>query len=342
MRDSPLKEPQPKRKQQPDIGEAKKASNEKMANANSEQDVDSMWQRVMAQNVIWQAQMQTQLQAQIQKQTETMTEMVSKEFEKQAERFDSIGQQVERAVNDAVGELKATVSSHIVEIRELSKTTEKLQSGARALKRDVNNNTTDIDKLRSKLASLEDQDRRNNVRITGLTAGREGKDAAEFLKRMLPKWIPTLTDRVIPIERAHRIYSPRDDGQSTMIFKALRFQDREAILRGAREARKNGAIQDQGKVIRFYADFSAHTNEKRRAYADVMKELRERNIAAFLIYPAILKMNHRGTQRSFASPEEVRRFLDGERRGGSARRGLTEQLQSLPNAPSAPEEMDDS
>ncbi|KAM4595945.1 thyroid peroxidase-like, partial [Polymixia lowei] len=90
------------------------------------------------------------------------------------------------------------------------------------------------------------------------------------------------------------LYSPKNDGQTTMIFKVLRYQDRSAILQGACEARKKVPIQDAGKTIWFYLDYSAFTNERRKAYADMIKELYKRGIPTFLIYPATLKMMFNG------------------------------------------------
>ena len=104
------------------------------------------------------------------------------------------------------------------------------------------------------------------MRITGIATGREGADTIAFLQDMLPKWIPLLGDTKIQIERAHWISSNRNDGQATMIFKVLRYQDRNAILQGAREARKKAPMQDAGRTIRFYADYSAFTSERRKAY----------------------------------------------------------------------------
>ena len=49
-----------------------------------------------------------------------------------------------------------------------------------------------MEKMRFKIAALEDQDRRNNARITGIATNREGSDAIAFLHDMLPKWIPSI------------------------------------------------------------------------------------------------------------------------------------------------------
>ncbi len=131
-----------------------------------------------------------------------------------------------------------------------------------------------------------------------IAANREGGNTVIFLQDMLPKRIPALGTSKIQIERAHRIHSPKNDSQTTMIFKVLRYRDRNAILQGARKARKRAPIQDAGRNIRFYANCSTITKERRTVYADVMKELYERGIPVFLNYLATLR---NGEQRTYIS-----------------------------------------
>ncbi len=48
---------------------------------------------------------------------------------------------------------------------------------------------------------MEDKSRRNNIRLVGLPEGVEGSDVAGFLRINLSKWIPSLKDRNIEIEK---------------------------------------------------------------------------------------------------------------------------------------------
>lgn len=216
------------------------------------------------------------------------------------------------AVISAVESLQEKVDVYMEKVKKLDEKVDRVQAESRFMKKEISGNSSELEKMHLKIASLEDQDRRNNVRITGIAAGREGGDAVAFLQDMLPKWIPSLGAAKIQIERAHRIYSTKKDRQATLIFRVLRHGDRNAILQGAREARRNAPIQDAGKTIRFYADYSAFTNGRRREFAAVQKELHERGVPAFLLYPATLKMTFKGEQRTFTSAEEAARFLNGE------------------------------
>lgn len=96
-----------------------------------------------------------------------------------------------------------------------------------------------------------------------------------------------------------------------MILRLLRHGDHNAILNGAREASKNAPIQDAGKSLRFYADYSAHTSQRRKAFVGVQKYLREKGISSFMICPATLKITLDGEQRSFSTPEDTKEFLRG-------------------------------
>ncbi|KAK5855653.1 hypothetical protein PBY51_007311 [Eleginops maclovinus] len=206
-----------------------------------------------------------------------------------ARQQDNLEAAVTRAVQGAIDGMKNSVESlerkvvaHMETVKGQAAKVDHVQAETRAMKRAVSNNTADLEKLQLKVASLVDQDLRNNVRITGIGTGREGGGAIAFLQDMLPKWIPSLGDAKIQIERAHRIRSNKNNGQATMIFKVLRYQDRNTILQGAR---RKAPIQDAGRAIRFYADYTAFTSERRKAYGEVMKELYERGFSNLPDHP---------------------------------------------------------
>lgn len=200
--------------------------------------------------------------------------------------------------------------SQMAVVRGLIDKVDNIQRETRGLKQDVVGCKSDVSKFQAKLAELEDRERRNNVRLVGLAPNREGGDAIRFLTEMLPKWIPSLSNRPIEIERAHRIYGQQRSTETgrTMIFKVLRYQDRQSILDGARELSKRGPILDGENWLKFYADYSAYTSQRRRSFADTRKELRASGIQSFLIYPATLSVMHNGEKLSFSSPQEAEEF----------------------------------
>ncbi|KAJ8358153.1 hypothetical protein AAFF_G00028880 [Aldrovandia affinis] len=110
----------------------------------------------------------------------------------------------------------------------------------------------------------------------------------------------------LEIDRAHRIYSNNTSRPRTMIFKLLRYTDRQAILAGARKARP--ALSD-GTQLLFFADYSPGTTQERQGYREIRAKLRRKGIDSFLIYPAILRVNYKGTRMSFNSAEEAKDAL---------------------------------
>uniref|UniRef100_A0A3B3HR26 Uncharacterized protein n=1 Tax=Oryzias latipes TaxID=8090 RepID=A0A3B3HR26_ORYLA len=163
--------------------------------------------------------------------------------------------------------------------RILDNAVEKLNHSITNMQKDLDALVVDVRGLMQlNLALLEDYNRRNNVRITGIPNNAEGGNVVAFLQESLPKWLPSLANMTIEIERAHRVRSakPRGDFPETMILRLFRHADRTAILNGARPAERNGPIQHAGNTLRFYADYSAQTSQRRKAFSGIQKKLHAR------------------------------------------------------------------
>ncbi len=144
----------------------------------------------------------------------------------------------------------------------------------------------------------------------GLPEGVEGPNAAGFPRVDLPKWIPSLRGRDIEIDRAHRVY---DGGRGsnrprTLIFRVLRWHDRSEILKGARQAYPVKCAQDNVTLL-FFPDFSPATTIRRKAFNPVLKKMTALGLQRFLIYPAVIKLRHKGEQKSFDSPQKEEDFI---------------------------------
>lgn len=183
-----------------------------------------------------------------------------------------------------------------------------MQAAARSDRDQVKLMTKKMNELNDKLVELEDRSRRSNVRIVGLKEGEEGDDAIAFLKAHLPQWIPPLKDREIAIERAHRVYSTEQNSSRprTLIFKLLNYEDRKAILDGARAVYP---VKHQEEKILFFPDYSAQTTKRRKEMGEPRKAMENLGLQPFLLYPATLKIIHNGRQLHLQSPTEANRFL---------------------------------
>ncbi|KAK5848760.1 hypothetical protein PBY51_006351 [Eleginops maclovinus] len=105
------------------------------------------------------------------------------------------------------------------------------------------------------------------------------------------------------LERGHRIYSENHNGYPrTVIFKCLRYSSRVAI---PREALRVRPIMYAVKLLRFFADYSKHTVQRRKSFNEVRYKLNKKGITNFLLHPATLKVTIGKEIMLFSSVEEA-------------------------------------
>lgn len=215
-----------------------------------------------------------------------------------------------QATNNSVKELRAELEMLASTTKQTRDRVDSVQAAAREDRRTVTNLRKQLEQLTDKFTDIEDRSRRNNVRLVGLPEGAEGSDAVGFLRANLSKWIPALKGRDIEIDRAHRIYDGRknSDRPRTLIFRTLRWQDRSAILRGARQSYPVKYTQDKVTLL-FFPDFSLITTAKRKSFSPILKKMTALGLQPFLVYPAAIKLRHNGEQMMFDSPQKAEDFI---------------------------------
>ncbi|MGH0124972.1 UNVERIFIED_CONTAM: hypothetical protein FKN15_005523 [Acipenser sinensis] len=183
----------------------------------------------------------------------------------------------------------------------------------RQQKGEINQSNARIDAMQDKMADLEDRNRCCNIRLVGLLEGVEGDDPVRFLQKEIPRWFPAMKSNgdhsSLELNRAHCTYSGgnRDSSRaSTLIFQCLCYTDRQRILQAAQ---KSDPVIVQGRKLSFYVDYSSITAAKRRAFGEVRAKLCSLGVDNFLVYPAVLKVNHGGARLSFNTQDEVAAFL---------------------------------
>ncbi len=62
-------------------------------------------------------------------------------------------------------------------------------------------------------------------------------------------------------------------------------------------------------TLLFFPDFSPATTIRRKAFNPVLKKMTSLGLQPFLIYPAVIKLRHKGEQRSFDSPQKAEDFI---------------------------------
>ncbi len=215
-----------------------------------------------------------------------------------------------QATNKSVKELREEFEAIATEAKQTRDRVDSVQAAAREDRRTVTDLRNQLERLTEKMMDIEDRCRRNNMRLVGLTEGAEGPDTAVFLRVNLSKWIPSLRGRDIEIDRAHRVYDGGrgSDRPRTLIFRVLRWHDRSEILKGARQAYPVKCAKNNVTLL-FFPDFSPATAIRRKAFGPVLKKMTVLGLQPFLIYPAVIKLRHKGEQRSFDSPQKAEDFV---------------------------------
>ncbi|MGH0168927.1 UNVERIFIED_CONTAM: hypothetical protein FKN15_063718 [Acipenser sinensis] len=208
-------------------------------------------------------------------------------------------QQVEKEVST----LTSSIQTH-------GKCTDILQAAQRQNRDSIKDAKADITRLQARLEELEDRNRRSNLRLVGLPE-EEGDDPISFLQHNLPLWFPSLPSKgVIEIERANRIYSganTQGNKPRTLIFKLLRYNDRQAILKAYRQPGTQ-ISQGQSKLLLF-PDYSNFTAKHRKAFAPIQSSLKQMGIQSFLLYPSKLKIVHNGQSNVYSTPQDAQQFV---------------------------------
>uniref|UniRef100_H3ABH4 L1 transposable element RRM domain-containing protein n=1 Tax=Latimeria chalumnae TaxID=7897 RepID=H3ABH4_LATCH len=166
--------------------------------------------------------------------------------------------------------------------------------------------------LWDRVQDLENRSRRNNIRVIGVPEGVEGNGLSgpTLLLSILWECLPLGEMDSIEVERAHRTLGPRpppDQHPRPIITRLLRFQDRERILRLAREA---GELYWWGGKIMIFPDMSRELAAQRKLFTPARHRCMELWIRYALQYPAVLRVTVNGRQQKFEDPEEAIRELN--------------------------------
>lgn len=158
---------------------------------------------------------------------------------------------------------------------------------------------------------LENRGRRKNICIVLLPEGLPER----FFESWFPKTlcIASKAGR-IKLERAHRSLAPKPSSTQRprpILVRFHNFQDKQRVLNAARELGIKGSPLKFGdSTVMFFQDFSASVLRKHRMFDEVKKWLKSLGAEYRQIYPALLKVNIRGSVKVFHEPVAVEAFLN--------------------------------
>ena len=104
--------------------------------------------------------------------------------------------------------------------------------------------------------------------------------------------------QVQEVQRVPYRLNPKRNTPRHIIIKMTKIKDKERILKAAREKQQ---ITYKGTPIRLSADFSAETLQARKAWHDIFKGIKGKNLQPRILYP---------TRLSLTFDEEIKSFTD--------------------------------
>ena len=113
---------------------------------------------------------------------------------------------------------------------------------------------------------MQDNMKHNNICIIGIPEGEEEEQEVEnlFEKVIMENFPNLMREKVTEIQETQRVPSERNPRSPTarhIIIKMAKFQDKERILKAAREKQE---VTYKGAPIRLAADFSMEMLQARR------------------------------------------------------------------------------
>ena len=139
-----------------------------------------------------------------------------------------------------------------------------------------------------------------NMDIIGIPEGEEEQGRENLFEKVMMENFPKLMrGNVTQIQEIQRIpikNNPKRPTSRHIIIKMAKFQDKERILKAAREKQE---VTYKGAPIRLATDFSMGTLQARREWQKIFQVMRTRGLQPRLLYPARLSIKIEGQIRSF-------------------------------------------
>eukprot|EP00112_Aurelia_sp_Birch-Aquarium-sp1_P024466 Seg776.4 transcript_id=Seg776.4/GoldUCD/mRNA.D3Y31 product="LINE-1 type transposase domain-containing protein 1" pseudo=true protein_id=Seg776.4/GoldUCD/D3Y31 len=141
------------------------------------------------------------------------------------------------------------------------------------------------DQVESQLEYLENQSRRSNVRIAGISEDKDTEkswdDTEKVVKKIVKEKLNITED--LEIERCHRVNRRnksyrkpnQEDQPRPIVAKFSKWKDKERVLGMATQLRPEG--------VRFLADLSRRTLDKREAQVPMLLDAREKGKVAYFV-----------------------------------------------------------
>ena len=149
---------------------------------------------------------------------------------------------------------------------------------------------------------MQDNMKDNNIHIIGIPERKEEEQGIEnvFEKVMMENFPNLRREKVTQIQESQRVPSKRNPKRPTarhIIIKMASFQDKERILKAAKEKQE---VTYKGAPISLATDFSMETPQARREWQKILQVMRTRSLQPRLLYPARFSIKIEGQIKSLS------------------------------------------
>ncbi|KAL6088973.1 hypothetical protein STEG23_021130 [Scotinomys teguina] len=228
-----------------------------------------------------------------------------------------------------IEKLKKTLSEGMLEIEKLSKRSgntdasitnriqemedriSNVEDTIEEIDSTVKENTKTKKVIKQNVQEIWDTMKRSNIRIIGIEEGEyQLKGMENIFNKIIEENFPNLKkEPPIKTQEAYRTpnrLDPQKNSSHHIIIKTLNIQNKERILRAAKE---KGQLTYKGRPIRITPYFSMETLQARRSWYDVIQTLRDHGCQPRIIYPAKLSVTIDGVNKTFQDKTRFEQYL---------------------------------
>ena len=187
-------------------------------------------------------------------------------------------------INKGQEEMKNTISELKNTVEGMKSRLDEAEDQIRDLEDTVENNTQKeqekekrLRKNEEGLREMQDNMKRTNIRTIGIPVGEEEQGIENLFEKVMMENFPNLMrEKLTQIQETQRVPNKRNLKRPTarhIIIKMTKFQDKERILKAARE-KQEGIYK--GALIRLAADFSTETLQTRMEWPEIFHVMKNK------------------------------------------------------------------